>query len=187
MVIDLVCGMIVDEKSSPDSAFYHGRDYYFCAPHCRAVFDLEPQKYMEKTIEWGEADDPVCGMTVKIPNAAAMSVFQDRFIYFCSETCKEIFDALPNKYFKVEKEFGLETVAHLLGRDLCRAELPITGMRYASSVAIVKKGLAKMCGIVHARMNFKTEKATIYFDPSQVSIGNLVSTIKDLESQLTTE
>jgi YHS domain-containing protein/copper chaperone CopZ len=187
MAIDLVCGMIVDEESSPAKISYDGSDYFFCATHCREVFDLKPQKYIEETNEWGEADDPVCGMTVNIPKAAAMSVLQDRFIYFCNKTCKEIFDASPEKYFEAEKEGGLETVAHLFGKDLSKAELPITGMNCAGCVAKIEKGLSKMNGIVDARVNFEAEKATIYFDPSEVGIRDFMATIKDLESRLSAD
>ncbi len=187
MAIDLVCGMIVDEKSFTAKTSYDGNKYFFCATHCREVFDMGPQKYIEETKEWGEADDPVCGMIVKIPNAAAMSVFQDRFIYFCNKTCKEVFDASPEKYLKTEKEDGIETVAHLFGKDLSKAELPITGMNCAGCVAKIEKGLSKMNGIVDARVNFATEKATIYFDPSEVGIRDFMATIKDLESRLSAD
>lgn len=187
MAIDLVCGMIVDENSFPVRTSYDGSDYFFCATHCREVFDLEPQKYMEENMEWGETVDPTCGMTVKIPKAAAMSVLQDRFFYFCNKTCKKIFDASPDKYFEAEKEGGFETVAHLLGKDLNKAELPITGMNCASCVAEVEKGLSRMNGIVDARVNFATEKATIYFDPSEVGMRDFMVTIKDLESKLTAD
>ena len=180
MAIDLVCGMIVDEKSPPDITSYEGKDYYFCATHCREAFNKEPEKYIKGTTEWGEAVDPVCGMTVEIPHAAAMSVFQDRFIYFCNPSCKEKFDASPEKYLNPEKDSGPETAPDLVGEVLRKIELPITGMSCASCVAKVEKGLSKMSGIVDAKVNFATEKATVSFDPSRVSMGDFVTTIKDL-------
>jgi YHS domain-containing protein/copper chaperone CopZ len=179
MVIDLVCGMIVDEQSFTAKTSYDGSDYFFCDIYCKEVFDLEPIKHIVGSREWGETVDPVCGMTVKILNAAMMSVFQDRFIYFCNNTCKEIFDASPEKYLKSEKEDGVETVAHLLGRDLSRVEFPITGMSSAGCVAEIEKELAKMNGIVDARVNFATAKATIYFDPSEVGMRDFIATIKE--------
>ncbi len=98
MAIDLVCGMIVDEKSAPARTSHGGADYYFCATYCREAFDRDPQKYIQGTKEWGEAIDPVCGMTVEIPHAAAMSVYKGGFIYFCNVACKEKFDASSEKY-----------------------------------------------------------------------------------------
>lgn len=187
MAIDLVCGMIVDEKSFPDRTTFNGIDYFFCATHCLSVFDLEPQKYIEENMEWGEAVDPVCGMTVNIPKAAAMSFLQDQFIYFCNKTCKQIFDTSPEKYLGAQKEGGLEVVAHLFGKDLSKAELPITGMSCAGCVAEIEKGLSKMNGIVDAKVNFATEKATIYFDPSEVGMRDFMATIKELESRLSVD
>jgi len=73
MAIDLVCGMIMDKKSAPATTTYHGTDYFFCAEFCKQAFEREPQKFIQEIKDWGEAVDPVCGMTVKIPQAAAMS------------------------------------------------------------------------------------------------------------------
>jgi Cu+-exporting ATPase len=53
-------------------------------------------------------------------------------------------------------------------------------MSCASCVAKIEKGLSKMSGIVDAKVNFATEKATITFDPSHVHIGDFVTTIRDL-------
>jgi YHS domain-containing protein/copper chaperone CopZ len=179
MAIDLVCGMIVDEQSFTAKTSYDGSDYFFCDIYCKEVFDLEPIKHIVGSREWGETIDPVCGVTVNIPEAAAMSFLQDQFIYFCNKTCKEIFDASPAKYFQAEKEDGVETVAHLFGKDLSKAELPITGMSCAGCIAEIEKRLSKMNGIVDARVNFGTKKATIYFDPSEVGMRDFIATIKE--------
>jgi Cu+-exporting ATPase len=182
MAIDLVCGMIVEEKSAPAKTSYEGTDYYFCATYCREAFEKDPKKYIDGVKEWGEAIDPVCGMTVEIPHAAAMSVYQGQFIYFCNVSCKEKFDASPEKFLREEgrvekEERALPTLAK---EALKKVELPITGMSCASCVAKIEKGLSKMSGIIDAKVNFATEKATISFDPSQVHTGDFVSTIQDL-------
>jgi len=182
MAIDLVCGMIVDEKAAPARAAYQGTDYYFCADYCREVFEKNPDKYLAGSREWGEAVDPVCGMTVEIPHAAAMSVHEGRLIYFCSPACKEKFDASPDRYLREEDEVGpgQKGPAGPAGEKLKKAELPITGMSCASCVAKIEKGLSGMSGIVDVKVNFATERASITFDPSRVSIGDLVATVKDL-------
>ncbi len=61
-----------------------------------------------------------------------------------------------------------------------RIELPISGITCASCVARIEKGLSRLSGIVDARVNFATEKATITFDPSRVRPADFVSTIHDL-------
>ncbi len=182
MAIDLVCGMIVDEKSAPAKTTYGGTDYYFCASYCREAFDRKPQKFIQGTKQWGEAIDPVCGMTLEIPHAAAMSVYKGQLTYFCNVACKEKFDASPEKFLKAqeEKEEAKKPAAALHGEGLKKAELPITGMSCASCVAKIEKGLSKMSGIVDAKVNFATERATITFDPSRVHMGDFVATIRDL-------
>jgi Cu+-exporting ATPase len=182
MPVDLVCGMIVDKKAAPAKMSYQGKDYYFCAAYCKEAFEKEPRKFIDEVKQWGEAVDPVCGMKVEIPHAAAMSVHQGQFIYFCNVACKEKFDASPEKFLKTEGEVE-EEGRHLLssgGEGLKKVEIPITGMSCASCVAKIEKGLSKMSGIEDAKVNFATEKATITFDPSRVHMGDFVSTINDL-------
>lgn len=43
-------------------------------------------------------NDPVCGMQIDTADAAGQSDFQGRTYYFCSEDCKEKFDANPAQY-----------------------------------------------------------------------------------------
>jgi Cu+-exporting ATPase len=182
MPVDLVCGMIVDEKAAPAKTSYQEKEYFFCANYCKEVFEKEPQKFIEGSKTWGGAVDPVCGMEVEIPHAAAMSVYQGQFIYFCNVACKEKFDGSPEKFLKPGGEVE-EEVKHFPSSDregLRKVEIPITGMSCASCVAKIEKGLSKMSGISDAKVNFATEKATITFDPSRVHMGDFVSTINDL-------
>lgn len=90
MAMDLVCGMVVDEKSAPAKTSFQSVDYYFCAVYCREAFEKEPQKFINAGKEWGEAIDPVCGMTIKIAQAQAMSVHKGQFIYLQPRLQREI-------------------------------------------------------------------------------------------------
>ncbi len=174
MAIDLVCGMIVDGQSAPARVSHQGVDYFFCAPYCREAFEKEPQKFIDGGKEWGETVDPVCGMSIEIPRAAAMSVHQGEFIYFCSDACKTKFDAAPQEYLSTPPPRPAPR------QHLKKIELPVTGMSCASCVARIEKGLSRMSGIVDAKVNLATEKATITFDPAGAQIGEFVSAIKDL-------
>jgi Cu+-exporting ATPase len=178
MATDLVCGMIVNENSAPARTTYEGTEYYFCAPYCKERFDGEPEKFIHNIKEWGETTDPVCGMSVKIPDAAAMSVYNGRLIYFCSASCKEKFDTSPEVFLKADED--KRRASSMPAQGLKKVELPITGMSCASCVARIEKGLSKMSGIMDAKVNFGTEKARIDFDPSQVHVGDFVAAIKDL-------
>jgi Cu+-exporting ATPase len=149
MAIDLVCGMIVDEKSAPAQSFFGGVTYYFCATPCKETFEKEPQKFIDGTQKGGK---------------------------------KEKFDASPEKFLGPEKMAAAEekALAPPSGVSLKKAELPISGMSCASCVAKIEKGLFKMSGIVDAKVNWATEKATITFDPSRVRMGDFVATLHDL-------
>ncbi|MHA2093647.1 MAG: YHS domain-containing protein [Candidatus Hodarchaeales archaeon] len=42
-----VCGMMVDEKTSPTSS-YKGTTYYFHKPVHKDMFDKEPEKFLDQ-------------------------------------------------------------------------------------------------------------------------------------------
>ena len=45
-LIDPVCGMKVNPKSTPFKVTLDGRRYYFCAEGCRLAFEKDPCKYL---------------------------------------------------------------------------------------------------------------------------------------------
>ena len=183
MAADLVCGMVVDPASAPARTTYAGSQYSFCAAYCRAVFEKDPEKFIQDSKQWGEAVDPVCGMSVQIPLAAAMSVHRGQFIYFCSEACKKRFDASPEKYFNTGQDMARPELNPGPGRvaaGLKKVEFPVSGMSCASCVARIEKGLSKMNGIADVKVNFASEKAFVTLDPTQVHLGDLIATVKDL-------
>lgn len=47
-----------------------------------------------------EEIDPVCGMRIKINEAAAFETYEGKTYYFCSERCQAMFRADPSKYVK---------------------------------------------------------------------------------------
>ena len=47
MVLDVVCNMEVDEKTTKWKSEYKGKTYYFCAPMCKQKFDRNPEKYLK--------------------------------------------------------------------------------------------------------------------------------------------
>lgn len=44
--------------------------------------------------------DPVCGMNIDPATAKHTSEYQGRTYYFCSPSCKQSFDADPERYAK---------------------------------------------------------------------------------------
>ena len=47
MVLDVVCGMEIDEKTAKWKTEFKGKTYYFCGPMCKLEFDENPQKYVK--------------------------------------------------------------------------------------------------------------------------------------------
>jgi YHS domain-containing protein len=46
LVLDVVCGMEVDEKTAKWKSELKGKTYYFCGPMCKIEFDENPEKYL---------------------------------------------------------------------------------------------------------------------------------------------
>jgi len=44
--IDPVCGMIVETATARHRSTYDGRDFYFCCPACKRLFERSPQEYL---------------------------------------------------------------------------------------------------------------------------------------------
>ena len=59
-------------------------------------------------------------------------------------------------------------------------QLPIEGMTCASCATRVQKGLGKVPGVETANVNLAAEKAAVQYDPDEVSIDELIGTVRDL-------
>jgi Cu+-exporting ATPase len=60
-----------------------------------------------------------------------------------------------------------------------RIDLPITGMSCASCSSRVQNALTKLMGVESADVNFAAEKGTVYYRPSEISVDELIKTVKD--------
>lgn len=68
-----------------------------------------------------------------------------------------------------------------------KIELPIRGMTCASCVARIENGLSKLNGVIEAKVNLATEKGSVIFNPTQVHLLDLVSSIKSLGYEVPVE
>ena len=59
-----------------------------------------------------------------------------------------------------------------------RMSLGIKGMTCAACSARIEKNLSKMEGIRQVNVNLASEKATVSYDPSQVSVEEVIEKIK---------
>src|SRR5947208_12217269 len=60
------------------------------------------------------------------------------------------------------------------------ASLSVQGMTCASCVARIERGLKKLPGVADAAVNLATERATVQYDPSQVSVDDMLRKVSDL-------
>jgi Cu+-exporting ATPase len=60
-----------------------------------------------------------------------------------------------------------------------KAVLPIQGMTCASCVNKVEKALSSLKGVVHANVNFATERASVEYIPEEVSIRDLKKAVEE--------
>lgn len=52
--------------------------------------------------------DPVCGMEISRMTAADEFAYQDKTYYFCSSSCRETFEADPEKYLRQHRQHGIK-------------------------------------------------------------------------------
>lgn len=142
--------------------------------------------------------DPVCGMEINPDTAAGQSEFKGETYYFCSPSCKEKFDAAPDKFIKPEElkaknntkvaSNGLTTKQatdgshndHSLPNGTGeRVDLPITGMTCAACANRIEKQLKRQSGVDACSVNFATAKATVNYNPEKTNVAELIQTVKD--------
>jgi Cu+-exporting ATPase len=70
---------------------------------------------------------------------------------------------------------------------VAKASIPITGMTCATCAITIEKGLEETPGIEKANVNFGSEKASISYDPNQVSLAKIKATISELGYEVATK
>lgn len=81
---------------------------------------------------------------------------------------------------EVIKETGYEPVDLPTSEKIKEVSLQITGMTCASCAATVEKALKNLKGVKAANVNIATEKATVKYSASQVSILDLRKAVEDV-------
>ncbi|RNB57932.1 copper-translocating P-type ATPase [Brevibacillus gelatini] len=61
-----------------------------------------------------------------------------------------------------------------------RVDLDVTGMTCAACAARIEKGLKKLPGVIDANVNLTMERATVHYNPGEISPGQMIEKIKDL-------
>lgn len=189
---DPVCGMDVEPEKARGQSLFNGEAVYFCSARCKKTFDARPDAFVSAgksthpDLDGPAAEahtDPVCGMTVKEPEARGTAVHKGTTYFFCDPGCASRFREDPERFVEggpvsMREVEGKE--AAVGGRGLKTVSLPITGMSCASCAARIEKGVTGLSGIVKASVNFAAEKIAITYDPGKVHLNDFVKTIKEL-------
>ncbi len=142
--------------------------------------------------------DPVCGMDVNLAAAAGHSTHEGETYYFCSNACKEKFDADPVRFASATQQpdaraqvasGAIVERAPLGGNRYTnttpdgageRVDLPITGMTCAACARRIERQLTKAPGVRNANVNFATSRATIEYESGATNTSSLISVVKDV-------
>jgi Cu+-exporting ATPase len=131
-------------------------------------------------------------MAIDPLKAAATSQARGETWYFCSDSCKQKFDADREKYMHVGYSgvhHGLSTKEATDGSHHSRStpdgsgervDLPITGMTCAACANRIERQLSKQPGVKRAGVNFATSRATVEYDPNATGVRQLIETVNDV-------
>ncbi|WP_121614329.1 heavy metal translocating P-type ATPase [Mesobacillus foraminis] len=84
----------------------------------------------------------------------------------------------PSKISEADFEKKIEALGYGVIKQ--KAEFDISGMTCAACATRIEKGLNKMEGVATANVNLALEKATIEFNPSEVSISDIIAKVEKL-------
>ncbi|WP_258833568.1 heavy metal translocating P-type ATPase [Peribacillus frigoritolerans] len=84
----------------------------------------------------------------------------------------------PSKLSEEDFEKKIEALGYGVVKQ--KAEFDITGMTCAACATRIEKGLNKMEGIAIANVNLALEKATLEFNPSEVTISDIIAKVEKL-------
>lgn len=84
----------------------------------------------------------------------------------------------PSKLSEIDFEKKIEAIGYGVVKQ--KAEFEITGMTCAACATRIEKVLNKTNGVASASVNLALEKATIEFNPSEITIADLIARVEKL-------
>jgi Cu+-exporting ATPase len=79
--------MTIDPATAAAHVSYAGQTYHFCSEGCAQHFTAGPLAVLT------DAPDPVCGMTVHVPDATFTAEHDGTRYVFCGPGCRDQFTA----------------------------------------------------------------------------------------------
>lgn len=120
--------------------------------------------------------DPVCGMEIQSPSEYALEHGGINY-EFCSEDCKNRFEADPDTFRAVGAEASGATY-RISGDGLERVQIPIAGIDCAACISTIEQGLRRLPGVETASVNYASEKAYVTYRPETVGTRDLIEAIR---------
>ncbi len=140
------------------------------------------------------AKDPVCGMGVNEEKARKQSLVSkkgEKEYFFCSQNCLKKFESeggkkkAPKNDRKTAgrgKQIEASSPKELLltaAAGIQKTTLTISGMHCFSCALTIERTLLKLPGVAKAQVNFASEKVSVEFDSSQISLPEIKKSIKN--------
>jgi Cu+-exporting ATPase len=125
-------------------------------------------------------------MTVEETETAATYKYNGETFYFCAVMCRDRFVKNPESFLNGQlaaepsKLASSIPKAPLKEEGLKQIDLPIRGMSCASCVERIETGLSRLEGIKEVSINFAGEKGNILYDPSRVSMNQILREIDNI-------
>lgn len=97
IVVDPVCGMVVNVSESYDWK-YGNEKYYFDSYECKQAFESNPKNFLfKKCVANDSIFDLVCGRKIDLLNSFDYK-YSGRVYHFHSYECKQTFKMEPEKF-----------------------------------------------------------------------------------------
>ena len=131
--------------------------------------------------------DPVCGMDIEAKSAHATRHLKGVDVYLCSAACAEKFDAAPEKYLpttpasdRADTSVGVPSATTGVSDRIIgpvSIELPIAGIGRSGGPAL-EQALLGVPGVLNAKLNPRSRRARVEYDPAEVTVGQLVQAVR---------
>jgi len=115
--------------------------------------------------------DPVCGMEVDTEKSKFKLEKEGKTYYFCSKNC----------YSQLLEKEGMPKEHKHEGTSQKNTEkifISISGMHCASCVLSIENALRNLKGVIDAKVNYASEKATVEYDPSIADVQAIEKVIE---------
>ncbi len=178
---DPVCGMEIDDRNAKFKLVKNGKTYYFCSKKCHGKFLGKKEKISREekiTIPVAGMDCASCAAAIENALKRTKGVRKVE-VNFAAEKAIVSFDSDEIKKENVEKT--IESLGYKIpkrGTGTQTVKLKIIGMDNPHCISIIDSALKTLDGIKEKEL-LVTEKATISFDSSKISLEKIKEKIRD--------